>query len=157
MPDWRSEIRERLAPLGLNPRRETDITEELSQHLTDRYADLLGRGLSDAQALEQVRGELAGDTLAEALAATERRARAADIEPVDGPVNKHSLFDLGRDLRYGARSLRRAPGFTAVAVLTLALGIGATTAMFSVLNAVLLRPLPFPDSLTIVRVYATYD
>jgi putative ABC transport system permease protein len=63
------------------------------------------------------------------------------------------MMDLVRDLRNGFRLLVRAPGFTATAVLTLALGIGATTALFTVVNAVLLEPLPFPDSNKLVQVW----
>ena len=60
--------------------------------------------------------------------------------------------DLGRDLRHALRGLRRSPGFAAAVVFILALGIGATTAMFSVVYGVLLRPLPYPDPGAVVRV-----
>ena len=62
------------------------------------------------------------------------------------------IDSLGRDLRHGARMFRRRPGLAALAVLTLSLGIGANAAIFSLLNAVLLRPLPFPDAERLVAV-----
>src|SRR5436190_13636315 len=64
-------------------------------------------------------------------------------------------YDIMNDLHYAFRQLRKNPGFTAVAVLTLALGIGANTAMFSVLNVLLLRALPYPNSERLVRVFRT--
>jgi putative ABC transport system permease protein len=69
----------------------------------------------------------------------------------------HSLETLWQDIRYGARMLRKNPGFTIVAVLTLALGIGANTAIFSVIESVMFKPLPFPGADQIVRVYSTQD
>ncbi len=64
------------------------------------------------------------------------------------------MSDLWRDLRYAARLLRKQPGFTTVAVLTLALGIGATTAIFSLINAAWLRALPFPDADRVAVIWA---
>ena len=63
------------------------------------------------------------------------------------------LTDMLTDMRYGIRQMLKAPGFTIVAILTLAFGVGATSAIFSVVNGVLLRPLPYPEPETLVRVF----
>lgn len=127
---------------GIARRRQIsdEVEEELRFHLEQEIAAQVARGVSPAEARRMAMRDLGG------LAQTREAVR--DVRTIWADL-------LWRDLRYAARALRRAPGFTAVATVSLGLAIGATTAIFSLLNALVLRDLPVRDPDTLVQVSAT--
>ncbi len=112
--------------------RDRDRDDEIAAHLAEAVDYYMAKGMSEAEATRTARLRFGNPR--------------AWREKVDD-MNRLPVLDvLARDLRYGVRRLRQAPGFNATVIVTLALVIGATGAVFSLADAILLRPLPFPGT-----------
>ena len=149
---WTPHLRPRLARLRLSPTREAEIIEELSQHLDLRFEELRRHGNSESEARNLAIAELLDP---DALARYMQPLRQAHAQPplTPGMPRRVGLSSLWQDLRYAIRMLGKDRGFTAAAVVTLALGIGANSAIFALVDATLLRPLPLADAERLVVVW----
>lgn len=155
MPDWKEEITKQLASLKLPPAREAEIVEEVAQHLEDCYRELMAGGATEAEARRAAREEISEEKLL--ARGLERVEHQETQEPLvlDAREKSNIMAGLWRDTRYGLRMLAKNPSITVAAVTTLALGIGLNTMIFSMVNALLLRPLPVRDPEQIYTLSAT--
>src|SRR5262245_6911563 len=155
MPNWNHIAREHLAVLRLPPEREIEIVEEQALHLEAAYEDALADGLSEAEAEARALRSYDWRLLECELGRAERPLAARGLRPSLELIERKGgmrMESFIQDLRFGVRTLMKQPGFTLIAMLTLALGIGANTAIFSLANALLLRSLPVPQPAELVTV-----
>jgi predicted permease len=142
MADWKTLVRARLASLRMKPQAEAELADELAQHLEDAFRELRSGGASEEDAYTRTIAQL--DDVQPLRAGLDRSQRMETDDAVPaGDANRGApLEDLWRDLRYAARTMRHSPMFVLFVVFTLGLGIGANTTVFTLINTLIVNPLP---------------
>lgn len=142
MDDWRALLRNAIATWNISPEEQAAIADEMEEHLEQELAELEPR-LGHAAALDEILAQVNDPALRDAFVRA-RHSPAASVVAARRPAR--GLTGLGRDFRYGWRALGASRSTTAMAIVALALGIGLTTVMFSIIYGTLLRGLPFRDA-----------
>ena len=163
MTEWRQYVRARLPLLPIRAEREREIVDELALQLEAAYHAALAAGRSESAALDCAAAEVPDwSALAATLTQIEREAPGMTASaPATATIGadamnvRRLIGGFGQDLRLAVRSLARTPGYAALAIGTLALGLGLGAAAFSLVDGVLIRPLPFPNADRLVLVKAT--
>lgn len=150
--NWQAEIRRRLNRAGAEP--NDDVIEEMAQHASAAFERARADGVEVEEAASRVRRMIDGWCEDPAIAL--RRARRREAVTI-AESQARGMTGLAADIRYGIRQLRRQPGFAVTAILVSALGIGAATTIFSVAYGVLMRPLPWRDAGSLVRISETRE
>ena len=141
--DWRRHVRDHLPSLNVSAERESEIVDELAVQLETTFDRARVNGETEEAAMRRALAEVPDWP---ALANTLGRIERPFTPPLAaGASSGGFMTGLVQDLRYAVRALKRAPGFAAVSIVTLALGIGATTIVYSIVDGILLRPLPIQD------------
>lgn len=145
-PDWKSLVIRHARTTGA-PDLPVHAVDELAAHLEDLYLEALGAGRTEQEARSAAEHALAASVLSQ-VPRSRMRLPESRVEPT-----RHGLHGIGGDVRFAWRQIKGSPAFAAVAVLTLGIGAGAATAIFSIVDTVLLRPLPYRDAAALVSIW----
>src|SRR6185437_4170032 len=155
MRNFKDIVRERIAPLHLQPAAEASLIEELTQHLEDKYAELRSGGATDKEARQKAAAELDDMYPLQKEFLKKQAMPGKEAVQIGDATRGNFMDDVRRDLRYAGRAMRKNPVFVLFVVLMLALGIGANTTIFTIINTLILNPLPVKDSSQLAGVART--